>query len=240
MIPCIIVEDQEKMRAVLIDYVNKTPSLSLQGDFTDPLEALGFLDKNEVGLIFLDIHLPQLNGLELIDTLRARLGKRMPLIILTTAYEQYALNGYEYGVTDYLLKPIGYKRFRIAVDKVTESIKHSKPITSMPEEEFFLVEVDGKKIKINLKEIVYVESAGNYQIINLIHESHIVLKSMASLEELLPVSMFLRVHRGYIVSLSSIHSLAGNVLKINYRSGQKEIPIGLTYKEEMMRRLPVI
>jgi two-component system, LytTR family, response regulator len=240
MITCIIIEDQEKMRGVLIDYVNKTPSLTLKADFADPVEALGFLDSNEIGLIFLDIHLPQLTGLEFIETLRARLGQRMPLIILTTAYEQYALSGFEHGVTDYLLKPIGYKRFRIAVDKVTETLKRSKPSASSPEEEFFLVEVNGKRLKINLKEIVYVESAGNYQIINVLNDSHIVLKSMASLEELLPTSMFLRVHRGYIVALTSIHSLAGNVLKITYRNEQKEIPIGLTYKEEMMKRLPVI
>lgn len=159
-INCIIVDDQIESVELLSDHVKNIPALVLKYTSTNPIEALTFLEHEQVDCIFLDIEMPQLTGLEFIETLKYKLGNAIPKIILITGYDQYAVTGYDYGVFDYLLKPISFKRFKIAIDRLTTALQPIAEIQAV--REFIFVDVDGKKIKVLFNEVVYIEGAGNY------------------------------------------------------------------------------
>jgi DNA-binding LytR/AlgR family response regulator len=222
---CIIVEDEPLASEVLEDYIKQVSFLQLKGICTDALYAIEMLQKEKIDLIFLDIELPKLKGLDFIKTL-----KHPPHIIITTAYHEYALQGYEYNVVDYLLKPVEFSRFLTAVNKLKQAQEmNPAPVQIMPGQEraslFF--NVSKKKIRIFLDEILYVESVKEY--IRVVTPSRNILTKfqLGQIEEMLAKGDFIRIHRSFIVAKNKIDAFTASAIEIN----GKLIPIGRSYKE---------
>jgi len=220
---CIIVEDEPLAVKVLADYVVQVPFLELQGTFKDAIVATEFLRDHEVDLIFLDIHLPKLKGMAFLKTL-----VDPPAVIITTAYHQYAVEGFELNVTDYLLKPIEFERFLVAVNKVRTGRKvksESKPLQESRDHLFLTVQK--KKVKIPFDEIIYIESQREY--IKMVTSKTVYFSKMTTneMEELLPSNLFKRIHRSYIISLRKIESYNSETVEV----GGISIPVGRGYKD---------
>ncbi len=220
---CLIVDDEPLARRVIANHLAGVPSLQLSGECANAAEASAFLHENPVDVIFLDIRMPGISGLDFLNTLTNR-----PQIILTTAYSKYALNGYEYAVVDYLLKPISFERFLQAVNKLRPNISliEDKPKS-------ILLRVDGGNQKIPLADIEVVEAFGNFIKIHTCHGRLLASETMKKIETLLPGSSFLRVHRSYIVALDKVDRMAGHSLSV---SGH-EIPVGRSYHRIVEDRL---
>ena len=233
-IRCMIVDDQSQSTELLVDHIGKVPSLAVTFVTVNPIEALAFLDSEAVDCIFLDVEMPELSGLEFIEMLKHKFGRNIPKIILITAYDQYALKGYDYGVFDYLLKPISFKRFKISTDRLVASITQTDIIR-----DFLFLDVDGKKVKIRFGDIVYIEGAGNYIFIVTQEKRTIFYKTMSGILEILPSNEFLRVHKSFIVSLAYIDALRGSEILLKTGNGPKSIPIGVTYKEALLSVLRI-
>ncbi|WP_212006431.1 LytTR family DNA-binding domain-containing protein [Chitinophaga sp. HK235] len=217
-IKCIIIEDEPLAAKVLKDYVSAVPFLELQGIFKDAILASEFLLRNETDLIFLDIHLPRLKGMAFLKTLT-----NPPSVIVTTAYHQYAVEGFNLNVTDYLLKPIEFERFFTAVNKVK-----ADPRRGIEEvRDFIFVYVQKRRVKIRFSEILYIESQREYIKIVTISSEYLSKMSTNEIEELLPGNIFKRVHRSFIVSVNQIDSYTAEVVEIK----GKPIPIGRGYKD---------
>jgi DNA-binding LytR/AlgR family response regulator len=230
---CLIIDDEILAQDVIEHYVSRVASLELQGRCSNALEAFAVLSKQEVDLIFLDIQMPEISGLDFIKLL-----KKPPKIILTTAYTEYALDGYELNVVDYLLKPVSFERFLKAVDKVQAL---QQPLltekTVKPAEQDIFVKSDGKLIRINTAEIRYVEGLKNYLLIHTLHKKIIVHGTMGNMEdELKALGNFVRIHKSYIVNKNCIAEISGNVIKVD----QAKLPIGGVYKNDLLRLLKVI
>lgn len=231
MISCIIVDDNAEAIKVLARYIEKTPFLHLLTSFTEPLAALSFLQESSVDLIFSDIEMPDLTGLELMKIV----GHRSQ-IILSTGYSEYALEGYEHNVVDYLMKPVSFERFLKAVQKVLNPpsvMAHSvKPIGH--EEDFILTktETKGKLRRIAIGDIHCVEGLKNYVSIYTEQERIIALLNMKDLEKKLASTNFLRVHKSYIVAADQISAIEGNQIALKDTTLFKStIPLGATYRE---------
>jgi DNA-binding LytR/AlgR family response regulator len=226
-INCVIVEDEPLARNLMIDYVSKVPSLNLVEACSSPLAVMDVLRNNSVDLLFLDVQMPELTGISLLKALKKR-----PLVILTTAYSEYALEGYELDVADYLLKPITFERFLRAVEKVTErleknvaqSTEKSPPESTPP---FVFVKDGTKLVKVNLEEILYVEGLKDYVTIHTPTQKIISLQRLKVLEDQLPPEKFIRVHNSFIVALKAIEVIHKGDIQI----GNVMIPIGETYKK---------
>lgn len=214
-IRCIIVEDEPLAIKVLSDYVSDVPFLDLRGTFKDAILATDFLRENEVDLIFLDIHLPKLKGLDFLKTLA-----NPPAIIVTTAYHEYAVEGFNLNVTDYLLKPFGFERFLVAVNKV-------KVPAAGESRKYLFLNVQKKKVKVMLDDIVYIESQREYVKIVTTRKEYISKMSTHELQDLLPADKFRRVHRSFIISIGMIESYTSEIIEVNGIS----IPIGRGYKD---------
>jgi len=232
MITCIIVDDEQHAIEILEHYVKQTPHLNLVGSFTNPLEALDLMTRQKVDLVFLDIQMPELSG---IDFIKAILGKSK--VILTTAYSEFALEGYELYVVDYLMKPIRLPRFLTAVQKAVEQIstnQESSPTQPVPADDYIFVKTEskGKLLRINLADIDYVESMKNYVAIHRGNQKTLVYTSMKELEDHLPRKEFIRVHKSYIIPISKITGIEGNMVRLKNVSA--EILIGESYKAELM------
>ncbi|HEX2627918.1 MAG TPA: response regulator transcription factor [Chitinophagaceae bacterium] len=222
---CIIVEDEPLAAEVLQDYVKQVPFLTLKGVCGDAIYAMEMLQKEKIDLIFLDIHLPKLKGLDFIKTL-----KHPPHIIITTAYHEYALQGYEYNVVDYLLKPVEFSRFLMAVNKLRQAMpSEMMPPASLQvgERSYLFFNVSKKKVKVFLDEILYIESLKEYIRIVTTNKSILTKFQLGQVEELLARNNFLRVHRSFIVAKDKIDAFTATDVEI---SG-KQIPIGRSYKE---------
>src|SRR5687768_15246082 len=221
-IKCIIVEDEPLAAKVLSDYVSQVPFLELKGTFKDAILATEHLRENTVDLIFLDIHLPKLKGMAFLKTLSSP-----PSVIITTAYHQYAVEGFSLNVTDYLLKPIEFDRFLIAVNKVkkNEQQKGATP-TSAEAKDYLFLNVQKKKVKILFSEILYIESQREYIKIVTTKKEFISKMGTQEIEELLPPSQFKRVHRSFIVAVNKIESYTAEMVEVNGVS----IPIGRDYR----------
>ena len=222
---CIIVEDEPLAAEVLQDYIAQVSFLSLKAVCTDAIYALEVLQRERIDLIFLDIHLPKLKGLDFLKTL-----KHPPQIIITTAYHEYALQGYEFNVVDYLLKPVEFARFLTAVNKLksgttTEISEQSRIIE--PERRFLFFNVSKKRVKIYLDEILYIESLKEYIRIYTKERSILTKFQLGEIEELLHKSNFLRVHRSFIVAKDKIDAYTATDIEIN----GKQVPVGRSYKE---------
>jgi len=224
-IKCIIVEDEPLAVKVLVDYISATPFLKLQGTFKDAILATEFLQNNSVDLIFLDIHLPRLKGIAFLRTIA-----HPPAVIITTAYHQYAIEGFNLSVTDYLLKPFDFERFLIAVNKV-KAIHHEKQRTTENEgaKEFIFLNVQKKKVKILFSEITYIESQKEYVKIVTTKKEYITKMGTHEIESLLPAKLFKRIHRSFIVSISKIEAYTADTIEVNGIS----LPIGRGYRDSL-------
>ena len=231
MIRCIIVDDEQHAIDILVHYVSQTPYLHLVASTTNPIEALQIVSTQKVDLVFLDIQMPELSGMDFVKAINGKVK-----IILTTAYSEFALEGYELDVVDYLLKPIRLPRFLTAVQKAVHQI--NSDIHSAQESEgeadyiFVKTESKGKLLKINLSEIDYVESMKNYVAIHRGGQKTLVYTSMKELEEHLPHKQFLRVHKSFIIPIERITGIEGNLLRL--KNVTAEILIGENYKAELM------
>lgn len=218
-ISCIIVEDEPLAVKVLSDYITQVPFLDLKSTFKDAILATEYLRDNSVDLIFLDIHLPKLKGMAFLKTLT-----NPPSIIITTAYHQYAVEGFNLNVTDYLLKPIEFERFLVAVNKVkTRQVVVEKEETK----DYLFLNVQKKKVKILFSEIVYIESQREYIKIVTTKKEFISKMGTQEIEELLPASQFRRVHRSFIISVNKIESYTAEMVEVNGVS----IPVGRGYRD---------
>lgn len=233
MLSCLIIDDEPLAIKLLSDYVDKTDGLELVETFSNPIEGLQFLGETPVDLVFLDIQMPELTGIQFMKIMNKKTH-----FILTTAYNQYALEGYEFDVIDYLLKPISLERFIISTNKAKERIL-SKDTTPQPlgavqfAIDYIFVKTEYKVKKINLSDILYFEGMGDYISIQTASEKILTLENIKSFTERLPESRFIRVHKSYIISLEKINFIERNRIIIN----EKYIPIGNTYQERFWERI---
>jgi two-component system, LytTR family, response regulator len=224
-IKCIIVEDEPLATKVLVDYVSQVPFLDLQGSFKDAILATEYLHNHSVDLIFLDIHLPRLKGMAFLKTLT-----HPPAVIITTAYHQYAVEGFDLNVTDYLLKPFEFERFLVAVNKVTIFQKEKTTIPEVEEKKNYLfLNVQKKKVKILFSDIVYIESQKEYIKIVTTKKDFVSKMGTHEIEDLLPPHLFKRIHRSFIVSVSKIDSYTAEEVEVNGVS----IPVGRAYRDSL-------
>jgi two-component system LytT family response regulator len=221
-IKCIIIEDEPLAVKILSDYISQTPFLELLGTFKDAILATDWLRQNGTDLIFLDIHLPKLKGMAFLKTLT-----HPPAVIITTAYHQYAVEGFDMNVTDYLLKPFEFERFLIAVNKVKTSQRERNEREEIKDHLF--VNVQKKKVKILFSEILYIESQREYIRIVTTKKEWISKMSTHEIEILLPANLFKRIHRSFIVALQRIDSYTADTVEVNGLS----IPIGRDYRDSM-------
>lgn len=230
-ISCIIIEDEPLAAEILTDYIAQVPFLELKQTCSDALFALEVLQTQRIDLLFLDIHLPKLKGLDFIRTL-----KSPPRIIITTAYREYALDGYELNVVDYLLKPIHFNRFVMAVNKVKENSQAPalQNVTAIPSERgHLLINVNKKRIRVYFDEILYIESRKEYVNIVTPSRSYLTKFQISEIEDTLDKKKFIRIHRSFIVAREKLSSFSAVEVEIN---GQI-IPIGRSYKELVLSLL---
>jgi len=224
---CLIVEDEPLAAEILKDYIEQIPFLNLIAVCPDALFTLELLQKEKIDLIFLDLNLPKLKGFDFLKTLQ-----NPPNIIITTAYHEFALQGYEFNVIDYLLKPIDFGRFLSAVNKLKLDSESSFTSEKIPQSDkaYLFLNVGKKKVKVYLEEILYVESVKEY--IHIYSESKIVKVKMqlTQMEDFLPTDRFIRIHRSFIVAKNKIDAYSATDVEIK----QKQIPIGRSYKELVM------
>jgi len=222
---CIIIEDEPLAAEILTDYVRQVPFLCLKAVCTDAIFAMEVLQEHKIDLIFLDIHLPKIKGLDFVESL-----KNPPHVIITSAYNEYALQGFELNVIDYLLKPIRFNRFLKAVNKIKQpagqNTIHQAPQVSSDRVHLFF-NVGKKKVKIFLDEILYIESLREYIRITTNGKNILTKFQLNEIEELLTNSNFLRIHRSFIVAKNKIDAFTATEVEIN----GKQIPIGRSYKE---------
>ncbi len=229
MIKCIIVDDEQHAIDILVHYVEQTPLLQLAGTTTNPLEALQLIATQKIDLVFLDIQMPELSGIDFIKALQGRVR-----VILTTAYSEFALESYELDVVDYLLKPVRLPRFLQAVQKAAKEMEDPGAVSGQDEDDYIFVKTEskGKLLKINLPDIDYIEGMKNYVAIYCANKKTMVYTSMKDLEERLPSKDFIRVHKSFIIAIGRITGIEGNLVRL--KDVNTEIQIGENYKPQLM------
>jgi two-component system LytT family response regulator len=235
MIKCLIVDDEPLALHILEDYISKVPFMELIKSTTNPIEALTLVQEGNIDLVFLDVQMPELTGIQFL-----RIANGKTKVILTTAYPQYALEGYELDVVDYLLKPIAFDRFFKAAQKAQGIIQPSRqtPVAEAPQvpqndfmSDFIFVKSEHKIQKVYLHQLLFIEGLKDYISIFTTAERIITLQNMKKMEDTLPEKHFIRVHKSYIVALNKIDSIERSRIRI----GDKIIPIGDTYREEFFK-----
>jgi len=244
---CLIVDDEPLAQEVLATHIGKIPGLRLVQQSSNAFEAFEALHKNQVDLLFLDINMPVMNGLSFLRSL-----KEPPAVILTTAYTEYALEGYDLDVIDYLLKPISFDRFLKAVKKAVaqlqsagrtiqtiadEPVQMGMPVAAIPgnvvnEKTFFFIKADGQLVKINYSDLRYVEGMKDYLKLHTTTGTIVTHHTMKAMEEQLPSGKFMRVHKSYIIALNAIRAIEGNIIYLDKE--KTEIPLGSSYKEALL------
>lgn len=231
---CIIVDDDVTSSIILEHFISKIPELQLEGTFTNALQAIKFLNQNSVDLIFLDIHMPDFTGFDLMQTL-----KNPPLVILTTSDKGMALEAFEYeSVVDFIVKPITIERCQKAVQKALNFEKpfSNKVASYTPAATDLYVNIDKRLIKINLTEIKFIEASGDYIQINTDQKRYTVHTTLKKIEEKLPEDIFLKVHRSFIINIKRIVDIEDNSVLI----GKSVIPVSRSSKSELMKRLNLL
>lgn len=219
MLRCIVIDDEPLALNILADYINKTDNLLLVDITTQPLQGLQRIQNNEVDVVFLDINMPGINGLQAMDIIG-----RQCRIVLTTAYPEFAVQGFDREVVDYLLKPISYERFSKAIKKL---LLQTTGITTTAEKNYFFVKSEYKQIRIDYADVLYLESLRDYVAIHLAKNSKILtLQSLSSFERELPEQQFIRIHKSYMIALHKIKQIEKSGVLIN----GKILPVGVTYK----------
>jgi DNA-binding LytR/AlgR family response regulator len=230
MMTCIAIDDEPKALEVIERYCRKISSVSLKASFREPLKAIEFLNRQKVDLILLDINMPDLSGIQFLQTLSPR-----PQIIFTTAYSQYAVESYELNALDYLLKPITFERFLLAINKAAAALSLKNP-TGPDEEGAVFIKSGPQTHRVRLSEILYLEKNGNYITVHLKNENILVRENMGDIFDLVPAADFIRVHKSYVVAVRHISMIEVHQLIVN---GEK-IPIGSTYRDSLRDRLGIL
>ena len=235
-IRCIIADDEPIARQIVEGYVEQLPQLKLVGMCSDAFEVMELLQKGPVDLLFLDINMPNLSGISLIRSLRIR-----PEIVLTTAYSEFALEGFELSVTDYLLKPFSLERFIMAVNKVQDKLQPvisvtppatpASPSASIPTH--ITVKVDKKLIRLPLEEVRYIEAFGNYIKIHLAEKMLLVSQTLTDFLGQLPQDDFIRIHKSYVVHYQCVQAVEGNIVFVE----EKQLPMGKTFRDGLLNRM---
>jgi len=221
---CLIVEDEPLAAEVLQDYISQIPFLTCKAVCRDALYAIQILQKEKIDVLFLDIHLPKIKGFDFLKTLQ-----NPPQVIITTAYREYALDGYELNVVDYLLKPISFNRFFTAVNKLkNEPAQNTEPaIQDLPEQPYLLININKKRIKIAENDILFIESRKEYVSIVTSEHSYLTKCTLNKMEQQLQNNRFLRIHRSFLVAIDSINAFNAITVEIN----KHKLPIGRSYRK---------
>ncbi|MFO8021941.1 MAG: LytTR family DNA-binding domain-containing protein [Perlabentimonas sp.] len=227
---CIIIDDDQMSCRVLEDYVNRTSFLNLQKSFTNAVDAINYMkDGNKVNLILLDIEMPEMSGIDFLNTL-----SKPPQIIIVSSREKYALEAFEYSVTDYLLKPVTYARFFKAANKALENFDK---IQQGGDEQEIFIKKSNSLVKIKYSEILWIEALENYVVINTKNDKFTIHFTMKAIENQMPGNQFKRVHRSFIVNIREIFSIEDNNVVIKLPDGRKLIPIGKSYRDKLLKEI---
>lgn len=221
-INCIIVEDEPLAIEKLAGFIAQVPFLKLVQQFDNGIDAMGYVKTNPVDLIFLDVEMPRFNGMQFLETLTDR-----PQVVIVSAYDRYALKGYEFSITDYLLKPYSFNRFVQAIDKVMEKQKLKTQTLPHVHNDIIFVKTEYRIEKIDVDDILYIQGMKDYQMIVTTHEKIMTLQSFREIENALPTPAFIRIHKSYVIALDKIESIERNRIKI----ADQLLPISDTYKD---------
>jgi len=230
MITCIAIDDEPKALEVIERYCQKISLVSLKATFREPVRAIEFLNREKVDLIFLDINMPDISGMQLLQTLSPR-----PLIIFTTAYSQYAVESYELNALDYLLKPVTFERFLMAINKAAAALS-PKNTPGMDEDAVVFIKSGPQTHRVKVSEILYLEKDGNYITVHRAGGNILIRENMTDIFDLVPAADFIRVHKSYVVGIRHITLIEVHQLIVN---GEK-IPIGSTYRDSLRARLGIV
>jgi DNA-binding LytR/AlgR family response regulator len=233
---CVIIDDQQDCIDILMSHIADKSELKLVGYFTDALEGLNFLKQNKVDILFLDIDMPKLSGFDVMAHLKTISDYKTPYVVFSTGYQEYAVKGYDLGIADYLLKPVSFSRFNLAIERILQSMQKDS-VQNDSKEDYFFSDYEGKKVKVNYDEIIYIESSGNYTILHTNDKRLVLLKSLSELESLLNAKKFIRIHKSYIINTNNIASFANNEVQLKYKQGILDLPIGRTYKEDFQKSI---
>lgn len=225
---CITIDDEPLSLAKIKGFVEQVPYLTLVSSFTSAVDAMAWLKENPADLVFLDIQMDNLTGIQMLEIIGPR-----PRVILTTAYDQYALKGYELNVCDYLLKPFSFDRFLKAVEKVYTQFQPHAPVIQNDGNNFIFLKTEYRLEKVNFNDILFVESRGDYLYIIMKQTKILTLMTMKNLADMLPSGQFIRVHKSYLVSLDKIDAIEHGRIRIK----DSIIPVGETYRNEVWKRL---
>lgn len=231
---CLIVDDERLAQELLESYVQKIPWLESVASCSTAIEAMGILNQKEVDILFLDIQMPDLTGIDFLQSL-----KKAPITIFTTAYSEYAIEGFELGVADYLLKPIEFERFFKAMNKALGHLNKQAPIpistnqSITPKEDYFFIKSDNKVVRIAFEEVLFIEALQKYIRIHTKEKRIVSLLSLSKIQELLPSNNFVRIHRSYIVNIDKIDNIEGNMVNIN----NHKLPISKGQKEAFLKKI---
>ncbi len=228
---CIIIDDEEGAHVVIEHYIKRITTVTLCGNFYNAIEAMDFIYKNQVDLLFLDINMPGLSGLSMLDVMSKR-----PLVVLTTAHKEYALDGYKYQVVDYLVKPIEFHHFLAAVDKVISrarlsSVNQTAEASRPPLPHHIMLRIEGNLHKISTEDIRYIQSRGNYIKVYTMAASLISPVTTSEIEQKLDKQQFRRIHKSYIIALNQVEKIVGAQV---YLKGDVVLPIGNTFRRELL------
>lgn len=228
---CIIIDDDELSRRVVEEFIGRTDFLNLTHSFSNPVEAINYIKQGEeVHLIFLDVEMPEMTGIEFLNSL-----SHPPQVIIVSSKEKYAIQAFDYSVTDYLLKPITYARFFKAASKAYELFNKGRSLTDTDKEIF--IKKNSSLVRIKYNDILWVEALENYVVINTTNDKFTIHFTMKSIENQLPMVKFKRVHRSFIVNVSRITSIEDNSVVIKLADSKKVIPIGKSYREKLLNEI---
>jgi DNA-binding LytR/AlgR family response regulator len=227
---CLIIDDEPIARKLLQEYIEETDFLKLVGTAENPVKATGLLNDLQVDLIFLDVNMPKMNGFQFL-----RSANNLPMVIMTTAYGQYALDGFEMAVVDYLVKPFSLDRFIKASQKALKlkTLEDKQQPIDKNTDEYFFVKCDNKIERVNYTDLVYVEAMANYVTLYTTQKKLVVYLTIKGIQEKLPPDKFLQVHKSYIVNIDKINNIEGNMLDV----GLAKITVGQSFYEDAMKRI---
>ena len=224
MLSCLIIDDEPLARKGLMEYVDELDFLQCLGEFDSVMPAMELIRSGKVDILFLDIQMPRMTGIDLVKSV-----KELPAVIFTTAYPQYALEGFEWNVLDYLVKPISFDRFLKAVMRARDLQDLKQPTGA----DHFFIKVDGRLQRIQLSELLFVEAMQNYVVVHTLDRKYITYLTFKAIEEFLPSAQFIRIHKSYIVSAPQIETMEGNIIRVRGH----ELPLSRNLKDEVMEKL---
>ncbi len=233
---CIIIDDDKLSTKIIAEFVEKTDELNLVGTYASAVEGINYLNgKNaeQIDILFLDIEMPEMTGIDVLKTLNV-----LPQVIIYSSQEKYALESYEYNVTDYLLKPVTYPRFLKAINKVKEKNEKREDVTKNSTEIF--IKNNSSLVRVKYEDILWIEALENYVVVNSFKEKYTIHFTMKAISDKMPSDQFVRVHRSFIVNIGKIKVIEDNSVIIKTENGSKVIPIGKSYKDKLMNDINLI